>query len=402
MDIALSQDDLAFQDEVNAFIAEALPQTISDKVRNGLHLEKEEYVYWQKCLDERGWAGENWPVEYGGTGWSPTQKYLFQKACAEQGAPPVVAFGLKMVAPVIYTFGNDAQRERFLPDILASNVWWCQGYSEPGAGSDLAALKTRARRDGDHYVVNGTKIWTTMAQWADWIFCLVRTGEDSGVRQQGISFLLIDMRSPGISLSPIITIDGLHEVNEVHFDNVRVPAENLVGEEGRGWSYAKLLLTHERTGIAQIQQSKSQLGRLKSIAQRQPGVDAGRSLWDDPQFRARIGRVECDLLALEYTELRTLSAIQTGAAPGPESSILKICGTEIMQSIDALYMEVAGYGAFVHMPYDGLTMREVADDIRWCEAHMANRYFNNRKQSIFGGTNEIQKNIIAKQVLGLS
>lgn len=401
MNVDLTDEENKFKRDVLEFIKEKLPSDVADRVKNGIGLEKSDYVSWQKELYLKGWAGENWPVQYGGTGWTPTQKYLFQQACAEMGAPPVVAFGLKMVAPVIYTFGSEEQKQRFLPDILASNVWWCQGYSEPGAGSDLASLKTKAHREGDSYVINGTKLWTTMAQWADWIFCLVRTGGETERPQQGISLLLIDMTTPGITVSPVITIDGEHEVNEVHFDNVVVPVSNRIGEENKAWTYAKLLLTHERTGIAQVQQSKSQLERLKRIAKESAEGQAER-LWDTPEFRSRVARLECDLLALEYTDLRTLSAVQTGEAPGPESSILKICGTEIMQSIDELYMDVAGYRAFTGGRDLVNASQSSTPNQRWSPGHMANRYFNNRKQSIFGGTNEIQKNIIAKQVLGLA
>ena len=399
MNKQFTADELAFRDEVRAFLRERLPEDISHKVRNDLVLGRDDYVRWQKVLHARGWAGVNWPVEHGGTGWTPVQKYIFAGECAAAYAPRIVPFGLAMVGPVIYTFGNAGQKARFLPDILASNVWWCQGYSEPGAGSDLASLRTSAVRDGDHYVVNGTKTWTTMGQWADWIFCLVRTGGPGVKPQAGISFLLIDMQTPGIRVSPIRLLDGTPEVNEVHFDNVRVPAANLVGEENRGWTCAKYLLTHERTGIAQVAKSRVRLARLKEIAR--ATAHEGAPLLEDPLFARRVAEVETDLIALEYTELRALASVSTGKAPGPESSILKIKGTEIAQSIDELLVEAAGWYALPFVPeqfhagYEGWRIGPGA------AANAAPIYFNNRKASIYGGSNEIQRNIIAKDVLGL-
>lgn len=400
MNIDFSPQELAFRDEVRQFLQEKLPPQYSERILKGLYLNKDDYVHWQKILYEQGWAAVNWPVEYGGTGWTPTQKYIWANECARAGAPEVVPFGLKMVAPVIYTYGSDEQKQRFLPDILASNVWWCQGYSEPNAGSDLASLKTTAVRDGDDYIVNGTKTWTTLGHYADWIFCLVRTGAAAEKDQQAISFLLIDMAAAGISVAPIITLDGHREVNEVHFDNVRVPAANLVGEEGRGWTYAKLLLTHERTGIARVAASKQQLQRLKQLAAATAGGD-GATLMQDSSFADKVTAVEFDLLALEYTELRTLAAVSTGQAPGPESSILKIKGTEVAQAIDELMVEVAGYYglAFVKEQFaPGFAGEMIGPDTL---ADSGPHYFNNRKASIYGGSNEIQKNIICKAVLGL-
>ncbi|MAD16738.1 MAG: pimeloyl-CoA dehydrogenase large subunit [Alteromonadaceae bacterium] len=399
MNLDFSPEEKEFQQEVRDFLQQKLPKDIATKTKNAQHLSKEQYVQWQKILHQQGWAAVNWPVEYGGTGWTPTQKYIFANECAEAGAPDVIPFGLKMVAPVIYTFGNEEQKQRFLPDILASNVWWCQGYSEAGAGSDLAGLRTTAVRDGDHYIVNGTKTWTTLGQYADWIFCLVRTGPPSAKNQEAISFLLINMDDPKISVSPIITIDGKHEVNEVHFDEVRVPIENLIGAEGQGWTYAKVLLTHERTGIARVAQSKDRLAQLKTLAANT--ADGAQSLLDDAIFAQKVAELEIDLLALEYTELRTLSAISTGKAPGPESSILKIVGTQIIQAIDELYVEAAGYYSMPFVPeqfesdFEG---QYIGDDM---DASSALRYFNNRKSSIYGGSNEIQTNIISKAVLGL-
>ena len=399
MDNRFSAAELAFRDEVRAFLAADYPEDLRNKVRDELQLEREDLVRWQKLLHARGWAGINWPPEHGGTGWTPAQKYIFASECAFAHTPRIVPFGLAMVAPVIYTFGNAEQKARFLPDILASNVWWCQGYSEPNAGSDLASLRTGATRDGDHYVVNGTKTWTTMGQWADWIFCLVRTGGPELKPQAGISFLLIDMKTPGITVSPIYLLDGTPEVNEVHFDNVRVPLENLVGEENKGWTYAKYLLTHERTGIAQVAKSRVRLLKLEEIAR--ATRQGGAALIDDPLFARRLAEIEIDLLALEYTELRALASVSTGKAPGPESSILKIKGTEIAQAIDELHVETAGYYALPFVPrqfvagYDGAHIGPAG------AANAAPVYFNNRKASIYGGSNEIQRNIIAKAVLGL-
>ncbi|MBB5209893.1 acyl-CoA dehydrogenase family protein [Microbulbifer hydrolyticus] len=392
-------EEQEFRNQVRQFLKEKLPEDIRRKCLIGMHLDKEDCERWQKILYQQGWAAVNWPKEYGGTGWTATQKNIFETECALAGAPEVTPFGMKMVAPVIFTFGNEEQKQRFLPDILASNVWWCQGYSEPNAGSDLASLKTTAQRDGDHYIVNGTKTWTTLAQYADWIFCLVRTGGPQEKNQTAISFLLIDMRTPGISLSPILTLDGYREVNEVHFDNVRVPVENRIGEEGKGWTYAKVLLTHERTNIARVAHSRCQLQRARELANATPDGDS--TLMETPSFAQKFAEIEIELLALEYTELRTLDAIRTGQAPGPESSILKIKGTELAQSIDELHAEIAATGGLPYVPwqldedFEGAKVGSDSAINSWL------RYFNNRKSSIYGGSNEIQKNIICKAVLGL-
>ncbi|MCK7595731.1 acyl-CoA dehydrogenase family protein [Microbulbifer sp. CAU 1566] len=399
MNSEYTPEEQAFRRSVRQFLQENLPEDIRRKTLLGMHLEKEDCVRWQKILYQQGWAAVNWPEEYGGTGWTATQKNIFETECALAGAPEVIPFGMKMVAPVIFSFGNDEQKQRFLPDILASNVWWCQGYSEPNAGSDLASLKTTAYRDGDHYIVNGTKTWTTLAQYADWIFCLVRTGTPAEKNQTAISFLLIDMHTPGISLSPILTLDGYREVNEVHFDNVRVPVENRIGDEGKGWTYAKVLLTHERTNIARVAQSRCQLQRARQLAENTP--DSAGILMDNPVFAHKFAEVEIELLALEYTELRTLDAIRTGQAPGPESSILKIKGTELAQSIDELHAEIAACGGMPYVPWqldEGFDGERVGSD---SAVNSWLRYFNNRKSSIYGGSNEIQKNIICKAVLGL-
>ena len=400
MNIDLTPEELAFRDEVRGFLADDYPEDIRRKRDEGVALTRDDTVRWHKALYKRGWFAVEWPVEYGGTGWTPVRKYLFANELAEANAPLVVPFGVKMVAPIIYTFGNDAQKSRFLPDILASNVWWCQGYSEPGSGSDLASLKTKADFDGSDYIVNGTKTWTTLGQHADWIFCLVRTRSDVARKQEGISFLLIDMKTPGVTVSPIITIEGGHEVNEVHFDNVRVPTENLVGEEGKGWTYGKVLLQHERVNIAGVAVSQYRLNKLKARAAE--SVRGADPLINNQSFARKIAALEIDLRALEYTELRTLASIATGQAPGPESSFLKIRGTEVQQAIDAMTMEAAGYYVLPYVPtqytLDFPDIDRIGEGI---ETRTSLQYFNNRKASIYGGSNEIQKNIIAKHVLGL-
>jgi alkylation response protein AidB-like acyl-CoA dehydrogenase len=400
MNIDFTEEERAFREEVRNFLQERYPQDLRAKQLAGIALTKEDIVRWQKILYERGWAAINWPVEYGGTGWSAVQKYIFANELAAANAPEMIPFGVKMVAPVIYTYGSEAQKARFLPDILASNAWWCQGYSEPGAGSDLASLKTRAERRGDHYVVNGTKTWTTLGHFADWIFCLVRTQTDVARRQEGISFLLIDMQTPGVTVRPIITIEGEREVNEIHLADVEVPVENLVGEEGKGWTYGKVLLQHERTNIAGVARSRYRLNRLKEKAG--SSSDGEPPLLGDRNFARKVAALEIELQALEFTELRTLAAVAVGMAPGPESSILKIKGTEVQQMLDALFVEAAGYYALPYVPEQyRSSFPEDAHVGRATETLSSLRYFNNRKASIYGGSNEIQKNIVAKHVLGL-
>ena len=391
MQVSFSDAELAFQDEVRRFFTHEYPDDIRAAMDSGEGLSPDLQVRWQKILYEKGWAAPNWPEEYGGTGWTPVQKYIFAREEGRANAPHFIPFGINMVGPIIYTFGSEAQKQRFLPDILASNVWWAQGYSEPGAGSDLASLKMKAELAGDHYVVNGTKTWTTLGQHADWIFCLVRTSSDVARRQEGISFLLIDMNSPGITMKPIILLDGTHEVNEIHFDDVEVPVENLVGEEGRGWSYGKVLLQHERTNSANTFRSAYRLRKLREQAARP--VRGQQPLAEDLNFMRRLADAEVELKSLEYIELRTLASVASGKAPGPESSFLKLIGTEIQQKIDALYLDAAGYYA---LPYRPDTPVGEGDEI-----YAALRYFNYRKTTIFAGSNEIQRNIIAKHVLGL-
>ncbi|MCG8673367.1 MAG: acyl-CoA dehydrogenase family protein [Pseudomonadales bacterium] len=389
MDTKFTPEDLAFRDEVRAFLDENLTDEIRSAAVGG-DIQPETIVKWQKILFDKGWIAPNWPEAAGGTGWSVTQNYIFENECAMAGAPAVVPFGLKMVGPVIYTFGSDEQKQRFLPDILQSNVWWCQGYSEPGAGSDLAALQTKAELDGDHYVVNGQKIWTTYAQHADWIFCLVRT-DSSGKKQEGISFLLIDMKTPGIEVRKIDSIDNQHSLNEVFFDNVRVPVANRIGEENKGWTYAKYLLTHERTAIAGVAQSKKAIQKLRDIASKE--ISGGEPLINDAMFQAKLADIEIELMALEYTELRVISSVAAGGAPGPESSILKIKGTEIQQAIAELSVEACGH--YAHMLNEE---NPIGNDYAWA---VSAKYLYGRASTIYGGSNEVQKNIIAKMVLGL-
>ena len=399
MDINYTAEERAFRDEVRTFLNEKLPKDIARKVKEHKRLGKEDTIRWQKILNEQGWLALHWPKEHGGTGWSPIQKHIFEEECAEAGAPTVLPFGVNMVAPVIIKFGTQEQKDYYLPRILRSDDWWCQGYSEPGAGSDLAGLKTRAVREGDHYIVNGQKTWTTLGQHANMIFCLVRTDPDAK-KQEGISFLLIDMeKSEGITVRPLITLDGEHEVNEVFFDDVKVPVENLVGEENKGWTCAKYLLTFERTGIAGVGSSKAALAHLKQVAREQQ-VN-GKPLIEEPHFRSRLADVEMELMSLEMTNLRTVAAAEAGGVPGAESSFLKIMGTELRQEITDLFRRAAGPHALPFLPeqlagdFDGETVGpEFAGSV-------ASRYFNFRKLSIFGGSNEIQKNIISKMILGL-
>jgi alkylation response protein AidB-like acyl-CoA dehydrogenase len=398
MELHYSPEEQAFREEVRRFLQEKLPAEISAKVKADKRIPKDDIVRWQKILNEKGWLAQHWPVEYGGTGWSPIQRHIWEEEAAAAGAPPTIPFGLSMVAPVIIRFGTEEQKQYYLPRILNSEDWWCQGYSEPGAGSDLASLKTRAVREGDHYIVNGQKTWTTLGQYANMIFCLVRTNTEVK-QQEGISFLLIDMNTPGITVRPIITLDGEHEVNEVFFDNVKVPVQNLVGEENKGWTCAKYLLTYERTGIAGVGTAKQALRYLKDVASRQ--LKDGRPLIDDPLFRSRIAAVEIELMALELTNLRVVAAAEKGGVPGAESSMLKIKGTEIRQEITDLLRRAVGPYALPFIPeamdadYDG---EPVGPEYA---SALAAHYFNRRKITIYGGSNEIQKNIIAKMILGL-
>ncbi len=398
MDLNYTPQEEDFRSEVREFLSAKLPARLSGKVKGGKRLSKADMEEWHAILNARGWLATGWPEEYGGPGWTSVQRHIFEEECCLAGAPRTVPFGLAMLAPVLQKFGSQEQKDHYLPRILDGTDWWCQGYSEPGAGSDLASLKTKAVRDGDHYVVNGQKTWTTLGQYANWIFCLVRTDTECKP-QEGISFLLIDMASPGVTVRPIILLDGEHEVNEVFFDNVRVPAGNLVGEENKGWTYAKYLLTHERTNIAGVGFSNAGLAHLKQVAKTQK--KRGRPLIEDPYFAAKIARVEIDLEAMKTTNLRILAAAASGAAPGPESSMLKIKGTEIRQELNDLTRQAMGPYALPFVSEaleEGYNEEPVGPDYA---APAAKQYFNNRKLSIFGGSNEIQKTIITKTILGL-
>ncbi|MEJ8857489.1 acyl-CoA dehydrogenase family protein [Variovorax robiniae] len=398
MDLKFTPEEEAFRSEVQQFLREKLPERLSHKVRNGLRLTREDSVQWHAILHERGWLANHWPRQYGGPGWSAVQKFIFEHECALAAAPRIVPFGVSMLGPVLIKFGNEAQKQHWLPRILNGDDWWCQGYSEPGSGSDLASVKTTAVRDGDHYVVNGQKTWTTLGQHANMIFCLVRTNKEAKA-QSGISFLLVDMKSPGVEVRPIITLDGEHEVNEVFFNDVRVPVENLVGEQDKGWTCAKYLLTYERTNIAGVGFSVAALEKLKRIASKVQRN--GRPLAQDPLFATRLARVEIDLENMKTTNLRVIAAVAGGGVPGAESSMLKIRGTEIRQEISSLARRAMGPYA---QPFIEAALHEGWDEAPVGPAEaapLAAQYFNNRKLSIFGGSNEIQKNIISKMILGL-
>jgi len=396
MDLSYSSEELAFREEVRGFLQEKLPKEMSDKVRKGEELGKADVERWHAILNTQGWLAPNWPKSFGGAEWNAVQRHIFEEEAAARYAPRIVPFGLSMLAPVLQKFGSKAQQDQWLPRILSGEDWWCQGYSEPGAGSDLASLKTTAVRDGDHYVVNGQKTWTTLGQHANMIFCLVRTDKDVK-QQEGISFLLIDMTTPGVEVRPIILLDGSAEVNEVWFTDVRVPVENLVGEENKGWTYAKYLLTHERTNIAGVGFSQAGLTAVKRIARSE--MAGGKPLLENPHFAARIAQVEIDLMAMSTTNLRIISKAASGQAPGVESSMLKVKGTIIRQEINDLARRAAGVYA---MPFASEAVE--GSNAGLPDPHMAGpvaaQYFNNRKLSIFGGSNEIQRGIIAKVTMG--
>jgi pimeloyl-CoA dehydrogenase large subunit len=402
MDLNLSPEESAFRDEVRAFIAAELDPAVQQKMSLGQELGKQDWVTWQRKLNAQGWAVPHWPAAYGGKGWGPMQEYILLDELQQAPAPVPLPFNVSMVGPVIAAFGSDAQKEKFLPATANMDIWWCQGFSEPGAGSDLAGLKTTAKREGDFYIINGQKTWTTLAQYADWIFVLARTNPQAEKKQQGISFILVDMKTPGITVRPIQLIDGGHEVNEVFFDDVKVPAENLVGQENRGWDYAKFLLTNERMGIARIGISKQRIRRVKELAGLERVGDA--KLLDQPWFREKLAAVEIELKALEVTQLRVIAAARKRGGHGeadPNSSILKIKGSELQQATTELMMDVVG-------PYVAPFPNSMDDEDQTNEppigpdyaASAAPTYFNWRKVSIYGGSNEIQKNIIAKAILG--
>ncbi len=403
MDLNYTTEEESFRAEVRAFLQAEIPADIRDRMRSGRRVRKDDIVRWQKILHRRGWGAGMWPERFGGAGWSVVEQHIFEEECAAAGAPPQLAFSLRMVAPVLMTFANAAQQDYFLPRIIAGEDWWCQGYSEPGSGSDLASLRTSAVRRGEHYLVNGQKTWNTLGQHADWIFCLVRTSGDMRP-QQGISFLLIDMKTPGVSVHPIITLDGEHEINDIFFDNVEVPVQNLVGEENKGWTYAKFLLSHERTNNAGIGHCKRGLQRLKDIAAAQ--TVNGRPLLEDCRFRDRIAHVELEQMALENTNLRVLSAVSAESrAPGPEVSLLKIKGSEIIQQLAELQMHALGHDALPHvreaLEADWVPEPAFAEHYAAYAPPLTGQYFNQRKTTIYAGSTEIQKNIISKLILGL-
>ena len=376
MDLSYSAEELAFRDEVRGWLGKNLPDELRDKVARYEHLSRDDLLRWHRILAQKGWVAPAWPKEWGGTGWNLVQRYIFEEELGYCGSPPLIPFGLAMCAPVLLRFGSEEQKKRFLPRIYNGDDFWCQGYSEPGSGSDLASLKTKAVRVDDRYVVSGQKIWTTLAHYADWIFCLVRTDPGGGKRQEGISFLLMDMKAPGITVRPLILMDGAHEVNEVFFDEVKVPAANLVHEEGKGWTVAKYLLGYERMNTGRIGASKRELARLKKYA-------AGRLA--DSRFRDRLSRLEVELMALEITNLRFLDRMRrTGQPPGADVSMLKIKGTEIQQGLSELMMQAA----------DPAASDPFSDAVR-------KTYLSMRKTTIYAGSNEIQRNIIAKMTLGL-
>ena len=393
MDLNNSPEEAAFRAEVRTWLAANLPADLRDKSTRYQHMSKEDLVRWHKILAKKGWAVPHWPVEWGGTGWDVTQRYIFDEEMGFAGAPPQAPFGPVMCAAVLMRFGTEQQKNRFLPRMREAEDFWVQGYSEPGAGSDLASLKTKAERQGDHYLVNGQKIWTTLGHYGDWIFCLVRTDATVEKRQEGISFLLIDMKTPGITVRPLILMDGGHEVNEIFFENVKVPVENLVFEENKGWTVAKYLLGHERMGSARTGGLRREMAALKALADKEERD--GQALMQDVRFRDKVSRAEIELDALELTAMRFLDKMRkTGQPPGADVSMLKIRGTEIQQRITELMMQAVGPNA---QPFSA-----VGDGaVDAYAARMSPRYFNYRKASIYAGSNEIQKNIIAKMTLGL-
>jgi pimeloyl-CoA dehydrogenase large subunit len=401
MDLSFTSEELAFRDEVRDFVAKKLPASIREKIAAGRHPSRDDIVAWTRILHAKGWSVPHWPKEWGGTGWSPVKLSIFNDEIQRGNAPESLAFGTSMVGPVIYTFGTQAQKERFLPHIADLSEWWCQGFSEPGAGSDLAGLRTSAKRDGDSWVVNGQKTWTTLAQYADWIFVLART-DPAVKKQEGISFFLVDMKTPGVTVRPIQTIDGGFEVNETFFDNVRIPLDNIVGQENKGWDYAKFLLSNERNGIARVGISKARLAKIRRLAEIPTYGDKPKMA--DPAFRMKLAAVEVELKALEMTQMRviaTASKVERGK-PNPMSSVLKIKGSEIQQATTELLMDVVGPYALPFEPEreDGERWNEPPVGPDWAST-IAPTYFNVRKVSIYGGSNEIQRGIIAKAILGL-
>jgi acyl-CoA dehydrogenase len=400
MNLELSAEDRAFRDEVRAFLATALTPELRDagKRTTSVFTEKRFNLAWQKILHSKGWVAPSWPKEYGGTGWTEMQRYIFAAECARAGAPSLSPMGLRMVGPCIMRYGTPEQKAHYLPRILAGEDYWCQGYSEPGSGSDLASLQLRAISDGDHYVLNGSKIWTTHAHWATRMFCLVRTRFD-GKPQAGITFLLLDMKTPGIAVKPIITLAGEHEVNQVFFDDVRVPKANRLGEENDGWTVAKYLLEFERGGGSGAG-LKVSLERLRAVASAERADDGGR-LIDDEDFRRKLADAAIKVEAIEMSEHRVMSALASGRNPGPASSMLKMQGTEMMQRLDELAIEAIGHYGAVYQPEARAPGSNVEPVGPAHSLFAMARYLNNRAASIYGGSNEIQRDIIARLVLGL-
>ena len=398
MNLNYTDEDLIFREEVKCFIRDNLSSSIQKRISNGGTYTKEETVKWQKALYKNGWFAYNWPNSYGGCEWTPMQKYIFDQETALAHTPQIIPFGVTMVGPVLIEYGTEEQKKKFLPKILNSDHWWCQGYSEPGAGSDLASLKTKAVSQGNNYIVNGTKTWTTLAQHADWMFCLVRT-ENTTKPQEGISFILIDMNSKGITVDPIITLDDSHEINTVYLEDVVVPKENLIYEENKGWTVAKYLLSHERTSIAQVARSKSAIKKLKNIASLE--TRGNKPLLQSQRFRDKLTELEIDLHALEYTELRIISEEVKGTAPGPEASFLKIRGSELQQKISELTLEAVGaFGLIGSNSFSINNTNEYFPGPEYAN-NVGPEFLNLRKTTIYGGSNEIQKNILTKMVLGL-
>ena len=390
-------DPAAFREEVRDFVW-TLPSGLRHKVMNNLKLEKVDYMTYLRLLEARGWIVGHWPAAYGGCDWTPLQRFIFEEETSEGGAPWLIPFGVNYVGPILYTFGSQAQKDRFLPRIRSSEDWWAQGYSEPGAGSDLAGLRTRAVRDGDHYVVTGQKIWTTYVQWADWIFCLVRTSQEDRP-QKGISFLLIDMKSPGITIRPIITMDMCHDVNEVFFDEVRVPVENLVGEEGGGWTYAKVLLSNERVLVAEVGRSTRQLRRLDKLAAET--LRDGKPLSDYAPFARRIAELKLRHFVLQSTCYLAVADAMTGSEPGAEASLMKIRGSELQQDIAEAMVDALGLAGIVYDAADLADMGHAPAEGPFESPGILKDHLHGRAATIYGGSNEIQRNIIAKLVLGM-
>ena len=393
-----SIDPLAFRAEVRDF-AGSLPAALRHKVMNNLKLEKDDFLSYLGLLAERGWIVGHWPVEYGGCDWTPLQRFIFEEETSEAGAPWLIPFGVNYVGPILYTFGSQAQKDFFLPRIRSCQDWWAQGYSEPGAGSDLAGLNTRAVRDGDHYVVTGQKMWTTYVQWADWIFCLVRTSQEDRP-QKGISFLLIDMKSPGITIRPIVTMDMCHDVNEVFFDQVRVPVENLVGNEGGGWTYAKVLLSNERVLVAEVGRSTRQLRRLDTLAT--SNLRNGQPLRDYPPFARRLAELKLRHFVLQSTCYQAVADAMGGSEPGAEASLMKIRGSELQQDIAEAMVDALGLAGIVYDAADLEDMGQAPGEGPFEAPGILKDHLHGRAATIYGGSNEIQRNIIAKLALGLS